>query len=117
MGRRGPSPDHAKREAFEKLIAEGVPSARACLMVGIHPRTGKRWRNGRRIPSGGRVLNLPPVITSVVPVAKRYSARYLSEDERVRLADLRARSGLTTEQLIYAGRAGGWLVVPSLEPG
>ena len=32
------------------------------------------------------------------------------------LADLRARSGLTTEQLIYAGRAAGWLVVPGLEP-
>ncbi len=32
------------------------------------------------------------------------------------LADLRARSGLTTEQLIYAGRAAGWLIVPSLEP-
>jgi predicted ArsR family transcriptional regulator len=32
------------------------------------------------------------------------------------LADLRARSGLTTEQLIYLGRAEGWLVVPSLEP-
>ena len=32
------------------------------------------------------------------------------------LADLRARSGLTTEQLIYAGRASGGLVVPSLEP-
>lgn len=32
------------------------------------------------------------------------------------LADLRARSGLTTEQLIYAGRAAGWLVVPRLEP-
>lgn len=31
------------------------------------------------------------------------------------LADLRARSGLTTEQLIYAGRASGRLVVPSLE--
>ena len=31
------------------------------------------------------------------------------------LADLRARSGLTTEQLIYRGRAEGWLVVPSLE--
>ena len=31
------------------------------------------------------------------------------------LADLRARSGLTTEQLIYSGRAEGWLVVPSLE--
>ncbi len=32
------------------------------------------------------------------------------------LADLRARSGLTTEQLIDSGRAAGWLVVPTLEP-
>jgi hypothetical protein len=32
------------------------------------------------------------------------------------LADRRARPGLTTEQLIYAGRAGGWLLVPSLGP-
>ena len=32
------------------------------------------------------------------------------------LADLRARSGLTTEQLIYSGRAAGWLLIPSLEP-
>jgi len=31
------------------------------------------------------------------------------------LADLRARSGLTTEQLIYCGRAEGCLNVPSLE--
>ena len=33
------------------------------------------------------------------------------------LADLRARSGFTTEQLVYRGRAEGWLVVASLEPG
>jgi len=32
------------------------------------------------------------------------------------LADLRARLGLSTEQLIYAGRAEGWLMVSSLEP-
>ena len=32
------------------------------------------------------------------------------------LADLRVRSGLTTVELIYRGRAEGWLVVPSLEP-
>jgi DNA-binding NarL/FixJ family response regulator len=31
------------------------------------------------------------------------------------LADLRARLGLTTEQLIYRGRAEGWLVVSALE--
>ena len=32
------------------------------------------------------------------------------------LADLRAKSGLSTEQLIYVGAAAGWLVVPNLEP-
>ena len=32
------------------------------------------------------------------------------------LADLRAKTGLSTDQLIYCGRAAGWLVVPSLEP-
>lgn len=31
------------------------------------------------------------------------------------LADLGARTGLTTEQLIYVGRAEGWLVVEALE--
>jgi hypothetical protein len=30
------------------------------------------------------------------------------------LADLRARSGLSTEQLIYLGGCEGWLVVPEL---
>ena len=32
------------------------------------------------------------------------------------LADVRARSGLTTEQLIYARRASGRLVVQNVEP-
>lgn len=32
------------------------------------------------------------------------------------LADLRARTGLSTEQLIYVGRAAGWLIVDALEP-
>src|SRR4051812_49399714 len=89
MGHRGPEPDHAKREEFARLIAQGIPSQRASRMVGIDPRTGKRWRNGRRIASGGRVLDLPPVITSVALAVKRYSPRNLSEDERVRMADLR----------------------------
>lgn len=32
------------------------------------------------------------------------------------LADLRAKSGLPTVELIYSGRDAGWLVVQSLEP-
>lgn len=46
MGRRGPEPLHDNRDAFARLIAAGVPSARASRMAGIHPRTRKRWRNG-----------------------------------------------------------------------
>lgn len=98
MGRRGRKPQYAKREAFARLIADGVPSARACRMVGVCRRTGTRWRNGRRITSGGRVLNLPPVITVSPNPEKQYSPRYLSEDERIRLADLR-REGRTMREI------------------
>ena len=103
MGRRGPEPQYGKREAFAKLIADGVPSLRASRMVGINPKTGKRWRNGRRVKSGGCVLNLPPVINTVPP--KRYSARYLSEDERIRLADLRRERRTMREIAALMGRS------------
>src|SRR5665647_516590 len=77
MGRRGPKPDYAKRAAFAKLIAEGVPSARASRMVGINPRTGKRWRNGRRIISAGHVLDLAPVIATLMGRAASTISREL----------------------------------------
>ena len=51
---------------------------------------------------------------SVSEAARRVGSR--PSTVKRHLADLRARTGLTTEQLIYAGRAAGWLVVPSLEP-
>ena len=56
------------------------------------------------VAAGGSVPNAAQLVGIRPSTAKRH------------LADLRARSGLTTEQLIYAGRAAGWLVVPSLEP-
>ena len=57
------------------------------------------------VTAGGSVQDAAELVGIRPSTAKRH------------LADLRARSGLTTEQLIYAGRAAGWLVVPSLEPG
>ena len=51
---------------------------------------------------------------SVADAAARVGVR--PSTAKRHLADLRARSGLTTEQLIYLGRAEGWLVVPSLDP-
>ena len=51
---------------------------------------------------------------SVPEAARRVGSR--PSTVKRHLADLRARCGLTTEQLIYRGRAEGWLAVPSLEP-
>ena len=56
------------------------------------------------VTAGGSVPDAAALVGIRPSTAKRH------------LADLRARSSLSTEQLIYAGRAGGWLVVPSLEP-
>ena len=85
-GRPGRAPQTAKREQFARLIARGVPSAEACRIVGINPRTGKRWRHGRTITSSsGKRLHYAAVINAGT---REISPRYLSEDERVRIADL-----------------------------
>ena len=82
----GRAPDSEKRERFARLIARGVGNAEACRVVGVHPKTGKRWRLGRTITSsGGRRRHYPPVITGR---KAEISPRFLSEDERVRIADL-----------------------------
>jgi len=54
------------------------------------------------VAAGGSVHDAAELVGIRPSTAKRH------------LADLRARSGLTTAQLIYVGRAAGWLVVPSL---
>ena len=65
-------------------------------MVGINRRTGTRWRHGREITSSsGRRLHYPPVITTR---KAEISDRYLSEDERVRIADLH-RGGHTVRSI------------------
>jgi hypothetical protein len=83
-GRPGPAPRTTKREQFARLISRGVPNAEACRLVGINRRTGTRWRFGRSITgSGGRRLHYPAVINTR---KREISPRYLSEDERVRIA-------------------------------
>ena len=90
-GLPGRAPQAAKRELFARLIARGVGSAEACRIVGVHPKTGKRWRLGRTITScGGRRVHYPPVTGAR---KAEISPRYLSEEDRVRIADLR-RAGL-----------------------
>jgi IS30 family transposase len=82
------APQTVKREQYAALIARGVTNSEACRIVGINRRTGKRWRHGRTIlSSSGQRLHYAPVVG--VARKRAISARFLSEDERVRIADLR----------------------------
>jgi transposase, IS30 family len=93
-GRPGVGPQTEKREHWARLIARGVSNSEACRIVGINVRTGKRWRHGRTVTtSDGRSLHYAPVITSR---KAEISGRYLSEDERVTIAELR-RQGLSMQ--------------------
>jgi len=88
----GPVPRTDKRVLFERLINAGVTNSEACRAVGVNRKTGTRWRLGRSVPlPDGRFREYAAVINYRPTVV---SARYLSVDERVRIADLR-NAGLT----------------------
>lgn len=85
-----------KQEWFARLIRQGVSNSEACRIVGVHRRTGTRWRYGRTILNTvGRPVHYPPVASTV---SKPVHPRYLSSDERITIADLR-RAGSTVRDI------------------
>ena len=74
----------AQRELYFRLMKQGLNNSEACRLVGIHRSTGQHWRHGRRLRNKGREYYYRP-ITAPPPTV---SARFLSEDERIRIADL-----------------------------
>ena len=85
--RRRPGPGKpltTQRELYLRLMRQGLTNAEACRQAGINIKTGKRWRYGRRVRVNGRVYTYGPI--SVAPPV--ISARFLSEDERLQIADL-----------------------------
>jgi IS30 family transposase len=72
-------------------MAQGMSNAAACRIVGVNRKTGHRWRYGRSITNRvGEILTYPSITRPAHPV----SARFLSEAERVAIADglIRGRS-------------------------
>jgi predicted ArsR family transcriptional regulator len=70
------------------------------------PATPRQWDVlAAHVAAGGSVPDAAELVGIRPSTVKRH------------LADLRARSGLTTEQLIYRGTAQGRLVVASLDTG
>jgi len=92
VGVPGPAPLMAQRQEFAQLVAKGVSNSEACRLVGVNRRTGTRWRYGRTVTfKSGAELHYPPMATTRTTCL---SARFLSEDERVLIAD-RVRAGVS----------------------
>lgn len=94
-GKRGPEPLWDKRERFTVMIGRGHTIADAARDVGVHYRTARRWLRGRtvRLPSG--VIRKYEPVSIIEPVP---SARFLSDDERIVIADLH-RAGRTVRDI------------------
>ncbi|MCP3755656.1 IS30 family transposase [Streptomyces sp. TBY4] len=78
---QGPRKLRAERAEYFRLVQQGYSSKDASRLVGVHERTGREWRNGRTDPLRYRA----PAHHERAPVAA--SSRYLSETERIHIAD------------------------------
>ena len=43
------APLTTEREQYRRLMAQGMNSHQACLLIGVHPTTGMRWSKGRNM--------------------------------------------------------------------
>ncbi|WP_254885586.1 IS30 family transposase [Streptomyces sp. NA02950] len=79
---QGPRKLTREREAYFRLMQQGVSNTEACRIVGINRRTGKRWRYGRGVSGSNKAA---PPINSVGPPSA--PSRYLCEADRIHIAD------------------------------
>ena len=74
-----------KREHYTRLIRQGVSNSEACRQLGIDRKTGHWWKNCGSFTRNGVTRLVEPIVNRVLGRAE--SGRYLSEDERVKIAD------------------------------
>jgi len=81
----GALPMVEKRNKYAQLMGQGISNAEACRTLGINRRTGMRWRHGRTVRNAnGRSTTYAPISLKAPPMI---SSRYLSEGERIVIAD------------------------------
>jgi len=74
-----------ERELYLSLMGQGMSNTQACRVVGVNERTGREWRRGR--PEGRVKRSRPPARKTAL--VDGTSSRFLTEDERIVIADLR----------------------------
>src|SRR5699024_9952481 len=86
-----------ERAAYLALVNKGYSTSEACRIVGINRKTGYRWRFGVEKTRTGRKADQPPARPGPLPSASQ-RGRYLSQDERLHIADLH-REGKTVRAI------------------
>lgn len=86
--KKGPGrrPQSAKRQKFMELRARGWNISAAAREVGVSRSSGKNWSRGQKVYRSVVVGFVPPLDRLDV---RQIHARYLSQDERIEIADLR----------------------------
>ncbi len=106
MGRcPGGIPLVGKRAFYIELLKTGISNSKACRRAGVDRKIGVRWQHGRRAKYQGRTYFYPAIDARIVP-KKPEPGRYLSQAERVIIADgvRDGASGRTIAKLL-PGRA------------
>ncbi len=97
-----------KRAQYLRLVQQGTSNAEACRIVGVNRKTGTRWKHGRKYTNRADETWVYPPVASPEKLAEPPSGRFLSEFERIRIADLlRVRTSFRE-----IGRQLGRLVCP-----
>jgi IS30 family transposase len=96
--KKGPGrrPLSAKRRRFMELRERGLGIDAAAREVGVSRTAGRNWANGYRKYRAGQVVGFVPGLDRLE--VREVSARFLSEGERVEIADLH-RAGLSGHEI------------------
>ena len=96
--KKGPGrrPQSAKRQRFVELRERGWSILAAAREVGVSRTTGNNWSRGYKTYRHGQVTGFVPALERLA--VRQISSRYLSQDERIEIADLR-HAGLSIRQI------------------
>lgn len=99
----GRRPQSAKRQRFMELRERGWSILAASREVGVSRTAGNNWARGYKTYRQGQAVGFVPALERLA--VREVSARFLSQDERIEIADLR-HAGCSIRQIAQRmGRA------------
>jgi IS30 family transposase len=105
--KKGPGrrPQSAKRQWFMELRGRGWRVRAAAREVGVSRSSGANWSPGHKVYRNGVVVGFVAPLDRLA--VRQISSRYLSQDERIEIADLR-QSGLSVRAAGVADAVDNW---------